>query len=261
MNKVINLTREIGYGLYENCFSENEISLIKKNIDHYISKRDYGVVYEDNGSTIRGVHGLHKKEVFFNSLVKDARILNLAEEYLGTKCYLHQFKVNYKRAFKGEPWPWHQDFPFWNEGDGILNSRLINIAVLLDDASMLNGPLCFIPKSHLLGNLSVKVNNKKTWENDISRTLTYQVEKHDVEKLTISNDVEFLTGKSGDVFLFDPLVVHSSGTNSSAYDRRLLILTYNSVDNLPVKPKHSRPSFLTSDDYTPLTAINLPLDK
>jgi ectoine hydroxylase len=260
MYKVINSTREVGYGLFEGCFSESEIKLIKKNIDHYISKHNYGVVYEDDGSTIRGIHGLHKKECFFDRLIKDDRILNLAEEYLGTKCYLHQFKVNYKRAFKGESWPWHQDFPFWKEGDGILTPHLINIAVFIDDASMLNGPLCMIPKSHLLGDLSAKVNNKKSWENDTSRTLTYQVETHDIEKLIINDNVEFITGKSGDVFLFDPLVVHASVTNSSAYDRRLLILTYNSVDNLPVKPTHNRPSFLTTDDYTPLSAINLPLE-
>jgi ectoine hydroxylase len=261
MYNVINSTREVGYGLFKGCFHEKEINLIKNRIDHYISKHDYGVVYEDDGYTIRGIYGLHKKECFFNRLIRDARLLNLAEEYLGTKCYLHQFKINYKRPFKGVSWPWHQDFPFWKEGDGILTSNLINIAVFIDDASMLHGPLCMIPKSHLLGNLSKKVNNEEGWADDVSSNLTYQIEMHNIEKLTINDKVEFITGKSGDLFLFDPLVIHASGTNLSAYDRRLLILTYNSVDNLPVKFTHNRPDFLSESVYTPLSAINTPLEE
>jgi len=261
MYNVINSTREVGYGLFRSCFDEREINLIKNNIDHYISKHDYGIVYEDDGSTIRGLHGLHNKEVFFDHLIRDARLLNLAEEYLGTKCYLHQFKINYKRPFKGISWPWHQDFPYWKEGDGILTSNLINIAVFIDDASMLHGPLCMIPKSHLLGNLTTEGNNEKSWEDDVSSNLTYQIETQKIEKLTINDNVEFITGKAGDVFLFDPLVIHASGTNLSAYDRRLLILTYNSVDNLPVKSTPNRPSFLSANEYTPLLAINTPLEE
>lgn len=256
MYNVINSTREIGYGLFKVCFGESEINVIKNRIDHYTSKHDHGVVYEDDGSTVRGIHGPHHNDDFFDRLIKDVRLLNLAEEYLGTKCYLHQFKINCKSPFKGKSWPWHQDFPFWKEGDGILTSKLINIAVFIDDISMLHGPLCMIPKSHLLGNLSKKITNKNNWEDDVSSQLTYQVEMHNIQKLTINDNFEFITGKAGDVFLFDPLVIHASGTNSSAYVRRLLILTYNSVDNLPVKLTNNRPDFLSTNDYTPLSAIN-----
>ncbi|WDE09223.1 phytanoyl-CoA dioxygenase family protein [Thalassomonas viridans] len=255
MYDVIHSTREIGYGVFKACFSDSEVNTIKSRIDCYINNQDYGVVYEEDGSTIRGIHGLHLKDDFFSGLIKDPRLLNLAEEHLGSKCYLHQLKINFKRPFKGAPWPWHQDFPYWKEGDGILKPDLINIAIFIDDASMLHGSLCMIPKSHLLGNISKKVIDETSWKADVSSNLTYQIEKQHIERLTANDNFEFITGKAGDVLVFDPLVIHASGNNISTYDRRLLILTYNSVDNLPVNPKHQRPDFLSANDYTPLSAI------
>ena len=261
MDNVINSTKDLGYGFFKDCFSDSEVNLIKKRIDCYVNNNDYGVIYEEDAVTIRGIHGLHLKDDFFSRLIKDPRLLNLAEDHLGTKCYLHQFKINYKRPFKGASWPWHQDFPYWKEGDGILMPNLINIAIFIDDASMLHGPLCMIPKSHLLGNVSKKVIDETSWKVDVSSNLTYQIEKKHIEKLTANDNFEFITGKAGDVFLFDSLVIHASGSNISAHDRRLLILTYNSVNNLPVKPIYKRPDFLRANDYTPLSSINTPLEQ
>lgn len=261
MYNAISSTRKVGYGFIKSCFGEDEVNLIKNRIFHYLCKYDYGVVYESDGLTIRGIHGLHEKDVFFDRLIKDPRLLNLAEVFLGTKCYLHQFKINFKKPFKGKPWPWHQDFPFWEKGDGILTSNLINIGVMIDDTSLIHGPLCMIPKSHLLGNLSKESNNEKSWKKDVSTNLTYQIENSCIEYLTINDNVEFITGKAGDVFLFDPLVIHASGTNLSANERRILILTYNSIENLPVKLAHKRPSFLTSNNYKPLLAVDIPLEQ
>jgi ectoine hydroxylase len=260
MSSVIKSVKEKGYGVLNGCFNENEVRLIQNRIDSYIDQNDYGVVYEDDESTIRSIHGLHQKDNFFTDLIKDSRLLNLAEEYLGTKCYLHQFKINYKRPFKGLSWPWHQDFPFWKEGDGILKSDLINIAILIDCTSMLHGPLCMIPKSHLLGDLSKKVIDKKSWKDDVSNRLTYQVEQKHIERLTANDNFEFMIGLAGDIFLFDPMVIHASGINLSGDDRRLLILTYNSVDNLPIHVTSKRPSFLTGDDYAPLSGTNTLLE-
>jgi ectoine hydroxylase len=255
MHDVINSTKNLGFGFFKGCFSSHEIDSIRERIDQYVSTQDYGVVYEEDGITVRGLHGTHLKDPFFSDLVKEPRLLNLAEEYLGTNCYLHQFKVNYKKPFKGVPWPWHQDYPYWKDNDAILTPNLINIAVLIDDTSMLHGALCVIPKSHLLGEISTKVIKNNSWNDDVSENLTYQVENKHIEKLTDNGNFEFMTGQAGDVFLFDALVVHASGSNLSVHNRRLLILTYNSVDNLPVNPTHNRPVFLSANNYTPLSSI------
>jgi len=260
MHKTIGCIKSAGYGVIRNCFDANEIDMIKQRMQLYLKKHHYGVVYESDGITIRGMHGLHKHDVFFERLIKDARLLNLAEQFLGTKCYLHQFKINFKSPFKGEPWPWHQDFPFWEKRDGILKPNLINIGLIIDDLSLTSGPLCIIPKSHLSGNLSQKVNDGKSWKNDVSTNLTYQVDNDILKELLVNNEVQFITGKAGDIFLFDPMVVHASGTNLSFCERRLLILIYNSLDNLPVKSNNKSPSFLTSSDYAPLFGVDTSLD-
>jgi len=192
---------------------------------------------------------------FFSDLASDPRFLLPAEEFLGQRCYVHQFKINMKQRMNGQAWPWHQDFIYWKNGDGIQNPDLLNVAMLLNDVDMLHGPLCFIPKSHRFGDLSEEPAKLGDWEQDLSRDLTYQIGHKAIERLIRDNGIEYMTGKAGDMVFFDPLLAHCSSTNLSPQDRVLLIVTYNAVSNTP-RPDHRkiRPEFLSSRDFSPLEA-------
>ena len=52
--------------------------------------------------------------------------LGPAKQLLRHHVYLHQFKVNFKQAFVGGAWPWHQDFAYWHILDGIPNAALVH---------------------------------------------------------------------------------------------------------------------------------------
>ncbi|BBM00788.1 phytanoyl-CoA dioxygenase family protein [Microbulbifer sp. GL-2] len=248
--------KQDGLSIHRQCFSSEEIVAINEHIARYIEEPHPGIVREDDRKSIRGIHGPHLYDNFFRQLVADPRLLGPAEEFLGEPCYVHQFKINMKQRMKGEAWPWHQDYIFWKNGDGIPRPNLINVAILLNDVDMLHGPLCLIPGSHKFGDLSESSKNTGDWEQDLSKDLTYQIGHADIDRLVRDNGVKYLTGEAGDVALFDPMVAHSSSVNLSPQDRVLLIVTYNTTSNTP-RPDHNkpRPEFLSARDFRPLHQI------
>lgn len=250
---VVEQIRESGLSIRRQCFSPVEIAMINERISNYIRKPHPGIVREDDRQTIRGIHGPHLYDEFFRELIADPRLLGPAEQLLGEPCYVHQFKINMKQRMKGEAWPWHQDFIFWKNGDGIPHPNLISVAILLNDVDMLHGPLCLIPGSHKFGNLCEIPDNSGDWEQDLSKDLTYQIGHAAIDRLVRENGVEYLTGGAGDTMLFDPLLAHCSSVNLSPQDRGLLIVTYNTISNIP-HPEHRefRPEFLSARDFSPL---------
>lgn len=252
-NTTVGRIRELGYSLDRGCFLAEEIREIREHIAAYVTQSHPGIVHEDGSSLIRGIHGPHLYDEFFAKLVSDPRLLATAEQFLGERCYVHQFKINMKQRMNGQAWPWHQDYIYWKNGDGIASPDLLNVALLLNDVDMLHGPLCFIPRSHADGDLSEDPNRSGDWQQDLSKDLTYQVGHGAIERLIRDNGIEFITGKAGDVVFFDPLLAHCSSTNLSPQDRVLLIVTYNAVSNTPRAGHHKvRPEFLCARDFSPL---------
>lgn len=226
------------------------IEQINKQIAFYFPQHHPGIVYEDNSDKVRGAHGLHLYDPFFKALTSEPVCLDTCKQFLEDEVYIHQFKINTKRALVGESWPWHQDYVFWQNSDHIPRERLLNVAIFLDNITMLHGPLCVIHNSHTQGNLTKPIESQTgTWKQDVSINLTYQVHHQDLVSLMADNEVEFVTGKSGDVLFFDPQLVHCSSNNLSVDDRNLLFMTYNALSNKPLKVS-GRPEFLSARDFT-----------
>ena len=251
--KCVDDIKHYGYKVINQVFSKDYVSLIKKHIDEY-SKENYdGTIYEKDGKTVRGLHGLHLNDSFFESICRNKVLLDIVMNYLGEPCYVHQFKVNVKKKMVGQSWPWHEDFVYWKDKDGIINPNLLNVGIFLDDVEMLSGPLCVIPHSHHCKDLTNLIKPTDNWESDLSKELTYQIDCDKIEPLIDQYGVEYMTGKAGDVMIFDPLLAHCSSVNLSPKDRMLMIITYNAVSN-PAKniDKHKRPEFLCAYDTTPI---------
>ena len=234
-----------GFVLSRGFYDKNLMQKVKENIDRYATLDHPGIVKELDGETLRGIHGPHLFDDFFKSFVEDPRLLEIAQKVIGEPCYLHQFKINMKQKMTGEAWPWHEDFVYWNEKDAIELPKLLNIALLIDDADIISGPMCFIPGSHRREHQYEQLaeHNQQDWKNDVSADLNYQINSSVVADMMESWGVAYATGKAGDLLVFDPQVAHCSASNLSPYDRRLLILTFNAVSNAPQR-KTGRPEFL-----------------
>lgn len=222
-----------------------------------ISKEDRPeVVKEKDSDSVRAIHGCHSFDELCASLVRHPELVRVAEELTGDAVYVYQFKVNLKKAHEGVAWPWHQDFAFWQEEDGMPNANAVNIAISLDDTHIENGPLVVIPKTHRMGlfDLPIKATDSQGWRQHVSADLTYTVNEDRAEKLIQQHGKKLILGQAGSIHAFHPSIVHSSSNNSSPDDRALLLITYNSVKNAPTNP--SRPDFLVNRDTTPLAPQN-----
>jgi hypothetical protein len=237
-------------------FTDVEVKVLRELADSEFERDSPARVLEKDGRTVRAVHGSHLWNDGFARLVRSSRLLGPAMAALGGPAYVHQFKINAKRAMRGDVWPWHQDFIFWKLGDGMPEAKAINVAILLDEANDINGPLLVLPGSHRLGTLETeRRGSSDKWESHLSADLKYAIDAPMLADLTRDRDIVSIKGKAGKVFLFDPQLVHGSGANMSPVDRRILLVTYNSVDNIPDPVANPRPEFLAARDFTPLEPL------
>ena len=74
-----------------------------------------------------------------------------------------------------------------------------------------------------------------------------------LRELASSGELVAPKGPAGTVLVLHPNLVHASGPNLSVFDRRLIIVSYNSIHNVPER-LGARPEFLCATQPTPLVA-------
>lgn len=234
-----------------------DVALLNNRVAALCTRTGAEVVHEEDGRTVRGIHGCHLRDDVCHRLVRLPALLGLAEDVLGEAVYVYQFKVNMKHPRQGAAWPWHQDFAFWHREDGMPADRAVNVAVLLDEVHEGNGPLRVIPGSHRLGlvddDRAAARDGDHDWRRHVSANLAHTVPDHVAESLARDLGTELVTGPAGALHVFHPSIVHCSSTNTSPDRRAMLLVTYNAVSNAPARP--SRPEFLVGRDTRPLTAV------
>jgi ectoine hydroxylase len=221
-------------------------------------------VLEKDGHTVRATHGGHLYDPVLAAVCRHPVLLGSARALLAGEVYVHQFKINQKRAARGERWEWHQDFVFWREEDGMRQPRCVNAAVFLDDVDERNGPLMLVRGSHRLGVLDpaklqdvpAGYGGQPDWIGNLTAELRYTVPGEVVRTLAHQHEVVSATAPAGSLLLFHPDVVHGSSANLSDRDRTLMIVTYNHVDNAPGPVPNPRPEFLCARDSRPLRPLS-----
>jgi ectoine hydroxylase len=245
---------EDGFVVVPDVVAPGDLARIRDEVEQLYDQDHPGRVLEKDGRTVRGIHGCHQVSTLFSRLVRLPDLLEPAEQVLASKVYVHQSKVNAKRALHGDVWPWHQDYIFWEREDGMPAPRVTNVGVFLDDATAYNGPLLFVPGSHRMGTVPAE-RRSNGWESNLAADLDYALTAWQLGPLVTRLGITAATGSAGSLLLFDPQLVHGSGTNMSPFDRQLLLITYNSVDNVPDSAPNRRPDFLSASDTTPLAAL------
>lgn len=244
---------ENGFAYSGDALTAAEVALLSAATDTEFGRDSPARTVEKDGETVRAVHGCHLVNDLFARVVRHPKLLGPAVEVLGGPVYVHQFKINAKRAVHGDVWPWHQDYIFWNRRDGMREPRAVNVAVLLDAATPVNGPLLVVPGSHRVGTLDLRERDAGLgWRSNLAADLDYRIDGPLLAELARGREIVQVTGHSGAVVLFDPQLVHASGANMSPHDRRMILVTYNRTDNLPDAVASPRPEFLAGTDYRPL---------
>lgn len=244
--------RSNGFLVQERLFSDEEVQVLQAEAEREFAAGGERVTVEEGTDIVRGVHGCHLYSNLFGALVRSPRLLPVAKQLLQDDVYVHQFKINAKRAFKGEVWEWHQDYTFWHNEDGMPAPRALSAAIFLDEVTEFNGPLIFVPGGHTTGMVDTDVHGEG-WANTLTASLKYSIDIETVRGLIQRRGMVAPKGPRGSVLWFDANMPHSSVPNMSPYDRGLLLITYNSVANKLDISRSTRPEWLAARDFTPLT--------
>ncbi len=252
-----------GFLQLDNIFSQDQIEALTAKLSPISLKNKSGNVLEEDGKTLRAIHEDPTQKGLLDKISKHARIVEPAMQILGSQVYIHQLKVNLKAGFSGDVWPWHQDYIYWQQEDGMPTSRAVNVAIFLEEVHEFNGPLCLIPGSHKQGVISSlnqteqdSANSEDSeWISSFQSNLKYTAPEETVSKLVEEFGMVAPKGQPGTVLFFHPNCVHGSANNISPHSRKMAILTYNSVENIPVAVENPRPNFLVGRDYTAIKPL------
>jgi ectoine hydroxylase len=261
-NEMARSYEENGYLFLEGQLPDEYTIQLRDEASSLLDTVAAGRVLEKDGHTVRSVYGCHKISAAFGRLVRSQVLLEPAQQLVCSPLYVYQFKINVKAAFGGDIWQWHQDFIFWLREDGMLEPRVTNAVVFLDDVSEINGPLYLIPGSHKEGVLppasELHPNGRRQdvgWMPDVAADLKYSLSRETVAAMIQRYGVVAPKGPAGSVLFFHPNLAHGSANNMSPHDRKLALVTYNSTTNIPTFPRKRRPEFLVSSDSRPLELL------
>jgi len=246
--------RSDGYLLLEDFFVDAEIDLLDREFEQIVQVDSEATIREEGADAVRGHHGAHLVNDVYADLVRLERFIDVAEALLGSKVYVHQFKINAKRALVGDRWEWHQDYQFWRAEDGMPSARAVNFAIFLDEVTEFNGPLTLVSGSHAGGLVPVD-ERPGTWEDTLASALRYKVSVADLAEATQGRELVAPKGRRGTVLMFDCTLLHASAPNMSAHDRRMAIVSYNSIENVLTPVPTPRPEFVAARDFTPLERL------
>jgi len=238
---------EQGYLFFPSRFSLDEVGVLRGAAAEVYALDRQEVWRESNGAP-RTAFAAHTYNEAFRRLGAHPRLIEPVMQILNGPVYMHQYKVNAKAAFDGAVWQWHQDYGTWKRDDGMPTPRAMNIAVFVDDVSAANGPLIFIPGSHMQG--------VQQAGHDLETTSypLWTLDRATVTRLAEQGGIAAPTGYAGSVLLFHSNLVHASPPNISPFGRIIVYLSLCHVDN-HIR-RFNRAEWIAHRDFTPIEMLD-----
>lgn len=248
-----------GYLCFESLLEPRELERLAEEARRLFRERRSDpareVVREPDDDELRSIFAIHQDEAVFRSLVRHPRILALAEQVLGGPVYVHQSRINYKPAFRGQPFHWHSDFETWHVEDGMPRMRAFSLSISLSENRADNGPLLLVPESHLHYVSCPGETPEAHYEQSLRRQQAGIPPEPILESLARAKGIACPTGPPGSVTMFDCNLLHGSNGNITPFARSNVFLVFNSVDNAleaPFSGQAPRPQHIASREATPL---------
>lgn len=256
---------EKGFILLPNCFSQAEVNVMKAELPTILTEDTPRKALEKTGKSVRFVYASHTDNEVFRRLSQHPRLVEPAKQIVGSKVYIHKFRINCKAAFHGDVWHWHQDYVYWKEADGMPAPRAISVLVFLDEVTEFNGPVDLIPGSHRQGIVDYVMEDEQhsAYEQSSPQgtvlsttTLKYSTEPKTVAGLAAQYGIEAAKGPAGAVLFIHPQCVHGSAPNFSPFNRSVVVITYSSIENTLLDVENPRPEFVTNRNYKPVESLS-----
>lgn len=236
-----------GYLFLPNTFSAEEAAVLRDEAAHVFTL-DRPEVWREKSGVARTAFAAHTYSEPFRRLGRHPRLIEPVMQLLDGQVYMHQYKINAKAPFDGEVWQWHQDYGTWKNDDDMPEARAMNIAVFLEDVTVANGPLMFIPGSHKAG--------VQEAGHDLETTSypLWTLDRAKVTELAERGGIVAPMGKAGSILMFHSNLVHASPPNISPFGRTIVYLSLCEVQNHIRRFK--REEWIAHRDFTPITPLD-----
>jgi non-haem Fe2+, alpha-ketoglutarate-dependent halogenase len=195
-----------GYLAGIRIFSEEEITRIRRYFDELLAKT---LAAGGDSYSISTAHLRHGR-VF--DILTDLRLVACIRDLLGENVVAWGSHFFCKMPGDGKRVSWHQDSSYWP----LTPSMAVTAWLAIDDASVENACMRYIPGSHRLGHLTYTLS-----ENDEANVLNQTVAG--AETLGKPIDVELM---AGEISIHSDLLLHGSEANQSSKRRCGLTLRY-----------------------------------
>ena len=199
-----------GYLRGMRIFSEPEIAEIRGYFDKLLATALAA------GGDSYSISTAHLRYGRVHDLLTDPRLVERVKDLLGDNVIGWGSHFFCKMPGDGKRVAWHQDASYWP----LTPSKAVTIWLAIDDASVENACMRYIPGSHHLGHLTFRLS-----EGDEANVLNQTVEG--IEKLEPPVDVEL---KAGEISMHSDLLLHGSEANQSTRRRCGLTLRYCPAD-------------------------------
>jgi len=209
-----------GFFCVENVFTRKEIAEMGTALDRitemaspiHATTMHKGAQFVVDGSRIDRVVWCGAVEPVLLDYAKDPRLLNPVSQLLGSQS-MQQLICQFHPKLPGDQvaFDWHQDSQHraygtehWEDING--KGSYVQTLTAIDEITLDNGPVCFVPSPYTMGHLSL--------------------DKNDVNSLVDLSKAVPLLMKPGSTAFFGPYVVHGSKPNNSNKKRRVFINGY-----------------------------------
>jgi ectoine hydroxylase-related dioxygenase (phytanoyl-CoA dioxygenase family) len=163
---------------------------------------------------LRTAHLLHER---FDAFVRDPRILDIAESIVGPNIRLVHYQGLYKPPRSGGEVGWHQDDYYFRithrKRDGMVSAW-----VALDDATLENGCLWYVPGGH-----QTLLPHVQNWDPEVKKGFYFSIPALDEE---LANRAIPVPIRKGQMVLHHGLMPHRSLKNASERPRRALAMHF-----------------------------------
>ena len=234
-----------GFLILPDVFSRMEVQVLRDQMPALFAEDVPENMREGGGGAVRNLLSLHRRNEAFRRLCHHPRLVEPAMQILGEDLYIQQVKVNPKQGFAGAGFEWHTDGATHSKRDGVPKPLPLNLHVFLDDVTEHNGPLAFVPGSHMIDiPLQRSVDGEK-WE-------LWTVPQDAVRDIVLERGMVSAKGGRGTMLIFGDNMLHVSAPNISPWSRWIFSLILNPVSNAPTKDV---PAYAHERDRTPVRPL------
>ena len=246
-----------GFLVFNNFLDQETVKRFRDDLRAYENDdsilRSEGTITEPGKQEIRSIFGIHELSERFDRLTRDARLLDMVHQLLGSDAYIHQSRINFKPGFHGKGFDWHSDFETWHAEDGMPRMRAVSFSIALTDNTPFNGPLMLIPGSHKTFVPCVGRTPEDNYQSSLKKQELGVPNEQDLQKMADQYGIQAPTGPAGSLIIFECNTLHASNANMSPWPRSNLFFVYNSVENRLEQPfcgNKPRPDFLGNRSHT-----------